>query len=250
MPIAPPSYRAEAVFSSSLLGYFTIGAGVVGTDRIGGEFSDAGWVNLQDYLMGFEAARGREDELSGISPGTMQLDLDDRASIFDPENASGPYYPNVLPLRRWRVVATYNGVDYPLGYGFATDYAATPQVLEATVGVRCVDLFTRMGRKRRDITYPAQRLDQRIGAMLDEMQWSTSALRALDVSLTSLPSEVIGKGTTMLGHLDDVLKTDLGVFFVAGTGVVTYHSRRRRLGRTSRGTFGAGGTPIVEADAS
>ncbi len=251
MPIAAPTYRAEAIWSSSLLGYFAIGTGTIGVDKIGGEFSDQGWTDITtNRLLGFETRRGREDELSGISPGTLTADLRDADGALDPENASGPYYPNIKPLRRFRIVATYNGVDYPLAYGFVTNYQAQPSVAEADVSLEAADLFTRMGRKRSPIEYPGQQFHQRIGAMLDTLQWPTTALRALDASTNGVPTETIGDQPTMLQHIDDVLKVDRGLFFVAGDGTVTYHNRHRRLSRASRGTFGFGGIPILAIEPS
>lgn len=248
MPIAAPTYRAEAVLSNDLTGFFRIGYGMLDADRLGGDFSSAGWTDLTDRWLSFECSRGRDDSLSGISAGMLQLIMDDADGALDPENAASAYYPNIKLLKRWRVVATYNGADYGLGYGFATDYAAEANGLTASVTVSASDLFTRMGRKRTPVTYPAQTFHERMHALLDELEWPTGDARAIGAAGLELPSETIGVSPTMLGHLDSVLKVDLGTFFINGSGIPTYHGHNYRIGRPVLGTFGSGGTAILMAD--
>lgn len=61
------------------------------------------WLPITDYVRGWGFTRGRNSELDTVEPGTGYVRLDNRDGRFDPLNASGPYYPNVVPMRRMRI---------------------------------------------------------------------------------------------------------------------------------------------------
>ncbi len=62
--------------------------------------TDPVYVDESDYLRGYSIRRGRNNELDQQQAGTCTLVLDNRDGRFDPLNASGANYPNVLPMRR------------------------------------------------------------------------------------------------------------------------------------------------------
>lgn len=55
------------------------------------------------YLRRFSVARGRSSELDQQQAGRAMIVLDNRDGSFDPVNASGRNYPNLLPMRRVRI---------------------------------------------------------------------------------------------------------------------------------------------------
>ena len=73
----------------------------------------------------FSMTRGRQQELDVIQPGTATLTVDNSERTFDPNNAAGAYFGDLLPGKRVRVRVTYGaeGLDLPGGAG---DYASTP----------------------------------------------------------------------------------------------------------------------------
>lgn len=244
MPIAAPTYRVEAGFTTTLAGAFIVGVSLIGVDVLGGVYDVADWTDVSSRVLGFSMARGREDELSGIAAGSGQIQALDTDGALDPENTSSPYYPDVKLMRGWRVVATYNSVDYGLHRGFATEYAAQPFAIDATVTVALTDLFTRLGRARTPADYPAQTLNARIRAFLLAIDWPV-LLMDLDESTTTLPAATIGTSVTMLQHVADVLVVDRGDFWIDGDGIAVYRNRYHRYRQASRGVFGFGGIPIV-----
>src|SRR5687768_8186180 len=72
------------------------------------------WTDVTDYALAFTTRRGRDDELAVIQPGEMQLVLDNSDSRFEPDNAAGPYYGDLRPMRRIRVVAQADSLSTPL----------------------------------------------------------------------------------------------------------------------------------------
>jgi hypothetical protein len=67
------------------------------------------WQDITDYVREVRIRRGRQFELDRIDASTLALKLDNSDRRFDPSYVSGPYYPNVLPMRRVRVRAAAFG---------------------------------------------------------------------------------------------------------------------------------------------
>lgn len=82
------------------------------------------WTDVTSYCRGISIRRGRESELDRFNPGSCTLTMDNLDRRFDPTYAAGPYYPNVLPMRRVRISTQYAADDYatevladsPVGY--------------------------------------------------------------------------------------------------------------------------------------
>lgn len=84
--------------------------------------------NEAKYCIDLETNQGRENRLNidsngnadGIkmpSVGTARLVLDNTTGRFDPYNASGALYGNILPGRYIKIRVTYQGVIYPIFHG-------------------------------------------------------------------------------------------------------------------------------------
>jgi hypothetical protein len=101
------------------------------------------WVDADPYLREFTTKRGRSYEYSRMEAGNGSYVLNNRDRRFEPDYASSPYYPNVVPTRRMRIRATHDQVIYPLfqGFteGFPQDYPGTG--MDATVRQSATDWF-------------------------------------------------------------------------------------------------------------
>jgi len=77
------------------------------------------WTDISAYLEDSIATwRGRSQETDQYRTGTLELSLQNEDRRFDPTNTAGPYYPNVLPMRKIRVRATYSATTYDLFTGY------------------------------------------------------------------------------------------------------------------------------------
>lgn len=63
------------------------------------------WTDVTTYVRSLNTNRGRSRELDRYQAGRMTAVLDNLDRRFDPTYTSGPYYPNVLPMKRIRFVA-------------------------------------------------------------------------------------------------------------------------------------------------
>jgi hypothetical protein len=64
------------------------------------------WYTVSERLRGNWKAdlAGRQYELDQVEAGTLTFTLDNLDGVFDPDNTASPFYPNVLPYRRCRLV--------------------------------------------------------------------------------------------------------------------------------------------------
>lgn len=66
------------------------------------------WTDITQYVREAYTKRGRQRQLDQFDGGRMTMLLDNRDRRFDPTNTAGPYYPNVLPMRKVRLRAIWN----------------------------------------------------------------------------------------------------------------------------------------------
>lgn len=100
----------------------------------------------RDVLRYFTTNRGRSSELDRFQAGRATITLANEDRRFDPSYASSPYYPNVVPMRRIRILANYGGVDYSVFSGYVDSWEQQylpPQ--EAVCVVQATDAFKVFG---------------------------------------------------------------------------------------------------------
>lgn len=229
------------------------------------------WTDVSGYVRKVSIRRGRQDELGRVEAGTLNLTLDNRDRRFDPEYTTGPYYSNLLPIRRVRVQATFGGVTYDLFTGYIEGW---PQSwadggVDAVVELQASDGFKVLAMKKLTESYAAQSVDARVSAILDDAGWTNgtgwvlgsatqSQLgettivgpvgdRALDASISNVQAVDLSDQPA-LEHLQEVVEAEHGLFFVNASGVAVFHNRRWRIGNTwAYATFGdvAGELPYL-----
>src|SRR5688500_890889 len=94
------------------------------------------WVDVTSRLVAGSVIRGRTSELDRIRAGTLTVVLVNDDRRFDPTHAGGIYWPNVLPMRRIRLRATFNSIVYDVFNGYIDRWEQTyepPAVAHATV---------------------------------------------------------------------------------------------------------------------
>jgi hypothetical protein len=76
--------------------------------RVNGTLSADSWTDLTPYVREtITIRRGRDMEMGKPEPGRASIVLDNKDRRFEPDYASGPYYPNIRPRRKMRIKATW-----------------------------------------------------------------------------------------------------------------------------------------------
>jgi hypothetical protein len=205
------------------------------------------WTNVTSYMTGFAIDRGRQKELDRIDAGTMSVRFRNEDRRFDPTHTTGPYYPNVKPMRKIRLSAVHNAVTYRLFTGFVQAWPQSWQGSRAGFSeVTCVDAFLPLSRADvgENTTWPQEFSGARITRILDEAGWP-AADRSIDTGYSEIAEVTfaLGAGVTALDAIRDVAGAELGTFFVDGQGFAVFQDRHHRKGAsylTSEATFSDG----------
>jgi len=168
--------------------------------------------------------------------------FDNRDGSLSPGNPASPYAPNVLPMRRLRISATWQGVTYPLFYGFIESYTPTNNSpVDTDMTVHAVDAFKTLNRQPLNASIPAG----------DDGTWVAAVLANLNIA--SLPTAIDAGSVNFIAYtsapnenalqvLLDAATSAAGLFFVAAAGTLTWQTRFHRTtasrSNTVQGLFG------------
>lgn len=218
------TYTIEVDFTTALLGVPTA------------------WVDITTYVRTFSTRRGRSHELGRMQAGECSLTLDNRDRRFDPTYASGPYYPNVLPMAHLRIRATTASfLTYTVFTGFVDDWGQqwsgpAPQGLgDATAEVHAVDALAVLNLI--DITpYPVEvlndapayyyPLDATSYAMMGNLGDQDGATVEMDTTTHAFPAAAYGLASPLLGGTSGLSAGEYSVGAVNLPGL-DYDARKR-----------------------
>jgi hypothetical protein len=200
--------------------------GLLGT----GQLADADdSIDVSAIVLRASIRRGRNRILSKFEAGTATVELIDETGDFNPANTSGPYYGKLIPLRKIRIFADYEGIRYYLYSGFITSYDTTFAlgVNEASrVILNCVDGF-RLLNNITITTVPGTSAGQLSGArienLLDLVDWP-SAQRDINAGDSTLQADP-GTSRNLLEAVQTVENSEFGGFFIDAEGNATFYSR-------------------------
>lgn len=207
-----------------------LGANILGT-------STAEIVDVSSLVQRISIRRGRDRIFEEYSPSTATVRFQDFTGDWNPENTSGPYYGQILPMRQIKITTSYSGTGYSLFTGYITSWNwqwADASSDHAIVTVQCVDAFRLFYLSNLTSVAGTAAGDlpgTRIGKILDQVSWP-STVRSLGVGDTELLDDP-GTQRNALNAIQDVETSDLGAFFIDGDGVATYLSRSELAARAS-----------------
>ena len=101
------------------------------------------WTDVTAYVRSVRTNRGRSNELDDFQAGTATIVLENTDRRFDPDYASGAYYPNVKVRRQIKVEGVYSATTYPVFRGVVQSWGQDWPVhnRDATCTIQAVDLF-------------------------------------------------------------------------------------------------------------
>lgn len=142
------------------------------------------WTEISQYVRQISIRRGRQDDLQQFGPGTASLVLDNTQRLFDPFNSASPNYANLKPRKQVKIVANWNGTEYPLYRGYISGWPVeyTEAGLDSTVTVECFDLIGLIGAT----TFDADRYRVAVQALSPSLYWTFN-----EVSQTQSASPVV-----------------------------------------------------------
>lgn len=209
----------------------------------------ATWVDIGSYVrQELSVHRGRNHERDLVQAGTATLTLSNTDRRFDPDNTAGPYFPNVLPMRKIRIGASYDVASYLNPEWIFVGYVESWKMRYeggtiAYADLTCVDAFKYFSLI--DIvqysTSPSELSDVRVTRVLDAIinvaldpLWPTGD-RVIATGDITLPEMEVND--TALGHIQKIVKAEDGLFFISRSGDATFQNQNYRDGLSSAAQF-------------
>lgn len=123
-------------------------------------FATPTWTQMLDSagnnaLRGYQVKRGKQKWLDRVQAATATLVLRNRDGIFTPWNTGGANYPNVAPIKRVQIRATYGGTTYNRFTGFLNTLQPTWVNNEGESSFQAYDLFGLLALAYSSAPYPA-----------------------------------------------------------------------------------------------
>jgi hypothetical protein len=195
-----------------------------------GQLADADdSVDVSAITLRASIRRGRNRILNKFEAGTATIELKDDNGDWNPSNTAGPYYGKLVPLRKIRIWADYDGTRYYLFSGFITSYdtSFTQGIDEISkVTLSCVDGFRLLtGANITTVagTSAGQLSGARVENLLDEVSWPTSS-RSINPGNSTMQADP-GTSRTALDALQTIEQSEFGAFFVDTEGNAIFYSR-------------------------
>ena len=202
-------------------------------------------VDVSNVVDSIETKRGRNPQADQFQTGTLSMRIVDQNGDFNPQNAGGPYYNLLTPMRKVQITATYGATTYPIFAGFITSYQTTTpknanEVCFTTI--TAVDAF-RLAQNAQISTVTGATAGNlsgtRINQILDEIDWPAS-MRDVDAGLTTMQADP-GTARTSLAAMQTVEISEYGALYVDAAGSFVFQDRGVTAGST-------GATPVVFND--
>ena len=233
--------------------YFTIGdpeRGAVGDLPIGtGIWTTVPLERIKSWRVRYGVGNG-DDPTLRYDSATAEIVLHDPLREFDPENLDGPYVnagvSQIEAMVRVRLRAVWDGVSYPLFWGYADDWSPDYQGNDWTyVTLTATDpgkAFAGLDRGTSVAAGAGEDSGARVTRILNAASWP-AADRIISVGDTALQAtDLSGNAATELLLVQD---TELGEWYFNREGKAVFRNRQAMLtearSTTSQATFGDGG---------
>ena len=207
--------------------------GILDTNVLGNQAADI--VDISDQVMRCSTRRGRNRILANFEAGSATVTLNDPDSDFNPQNAAGPYYGKLLPLRKIRIYAetefNSNTVQVNLFAGYITSYDTGfyPGVYDTSmVTLQCVDGFRLLNNVSTGADpIPGATAGQLSGARVDTILSFSDfpdSMTTTDVGNSTMQADPGGL-RSVLAAIQTVEQSEFGAFFMQRSGKTLFLDR-------------------------
>jgi len=164
--------------------------------------------------------------------GRAAIVIADQNGDFNPSNTSSPYYPNVLPMRKIQLSATYNGISYYLGsfYIQAWKYTSPKDGEIGYVSLDCVDGFQLLNLTSVGTIADSgvQLSGTRINKILDAAAFPAS-MRNIDAGDSMMQADPATANRSALSACQLIEQSELGAFYFDQFGFARFISRNNSV---------------------
>ena len=186
-----------------------------------------GFQTLTSSTTAVEITRGRSGQIfESIDAGLATWRLNNEDRTFDPTYVDGVYYEQMRPGKSTEVRITSGGVRIYTGMlgDLDVDYEITGRTVTT---FHCEDDLALLGRQEFNewTATASQAAGARLAAVIARSEVNTLGSQSFDDGVSSLQGDLVSWGSNVLNYCQLVARSDLGFFFVARDGTVTFRDR-------------------------
>jgi hypothetical protein len=203
----------------------------------------SGYTDVTSSSVTASITRGRFSQLwDAADAGHASVRLNNEDRDFDPAHMPSPYAGFIVPGREVQISAN----DVPVYTGIIDDWDLEYEVGGRSVAVmKTVDTLGVLGKLQFDAwTSSGVRAEQKLSAVVNRPEVGLGATpTSFDAGSETLQADSVTWGSNALNYCQLIARSDLGLFFAAADGTLTFRNREA-IGGTSQATFSDNGTDI------
>ena len=161
--------------------------------------------------------------------GSAKIVFVDQTGTFNPANTSSALYGKIKPMRKIRMTASFNNVNYSLGCFYVQEwnYKSPTGFDPAYVTLNCVDGFQLLNLTTLTTVTggsSGQTTAARVTSLLDAGDWPIG-MRDISTTSTTTVQADNGNSRSLLASLQTIEQTETGALYVDQRGFVKFMSR-------------------------
>ena len=161
--------------------------------------------------------------------GSAKIVFVDQTGTFNPANTGSPLYGKIKPMRKIRMTASFNSINYSLGSFYVQEwnYQSPTGFDPAYVTLNCVDGFQLLNLTTLTTVSggtAGQTTSDRVTSLLDSGDWP-GGMREISTTSTTTVQADSGNSRSLLASLQEIEQTETGALYVDQRGFVKFMSR-------------------------
>jgi len=186
-------------------------------------------VDITDFVTQCYIRRAFNRSSDSFIGGSAKIVFVDQTGQFNPANTSSSLFGKIKPMRKIRMTANFNSVNYSLGSFYVQEwnYQSPTGFDPAYVTLNCVDGFQLLNLTT--ITTVSggtagQTTAQRVSSLLDSGNWP-GGMREISTTATTTVQADSGNSRSLLAALQELEQSEAGALYVDQRGFVKFMSR-------------------------
>jgi hypothetical protein len=191
--------------------------------------SAADVVDITEFVTQCYIRRAFNRSSDSFIGGSAKIVFVDQTGTFNPANTSSALYGKIKPMRKIRMTASFNSINYSLGSFYVQEwnYKSPTGFDPAYVTLNCVDGFQLLNLTTLTTVTggsSGQTTAARVTSLLDAGDWP-GGMRDISTTCTTTVQTDSGNSRSLLAALQDVEQTETGALYVDQRGFVKFMSR-------------------------
>jgi hypothetical protein len=186
-------------------------------------------VDITDFVTQCYIRRAFNRSSDSFIGGSAKIVFIDQTGTFNPANTSSPLFGKIKPMRKIRMTASFNSINYSLGSFYVQEwnYKSPSGFDPAYVTLNCVDGFQLLNLTTLTTVSggtAGQTTAQRVTSLLDAGEWP-GGMRDISTTATTTVQADSGNSRSLLASLQEIEQTETGALYVDQRGFVKFMSR-------------------------